>query len=348
MSVTLITIDENGDGQRLDRWFRQTYPQLAYGHLQKLLRSGQIRVDGRRAKASQRLEAGQDLRLPPHFEQILSADRDVARPEGTGPASGRREGPRPASKQEARALEAALLYRDDHILALNKAPGLAVQGGSGQTRHLDAMLDALRFGADSRPRLVHRLDKDTSGVLLLARSAVAARQLTTAFREKTTRKIYWALVVGAPEKPRGLIDVPLAKQGKAGREKVGQDRDAGLEATTLYQLVQRQGNICWLLLMPLTGRTHQLRAHCAISGMPIVGDGKYGGAIAHPARPVLPKRLMLHAREIAVPHPTEGTTLRISAPPPPHFAEAMETLRFRAERGEDALHNLLNYAENFA
>lgn len=332
-----ITVDASGDGQRLDRWFRSAYPQIPYGHLQKLLRSGQIRVDGRRAKASQRLQAGQDLRLPPLSEDVLPAARVVTR----------QERPRPASKQEARELEAALLYRDDHLLALNKAPGLAVQGGSGQSRHLDAMLDALQFEAESRPRLVHRLDKDTSGVLLLARSAEAARQLTAAFRSKTTRKLYWALVVGVPEKPRGVIDLPLAKQGKAGREKVGPDRAEGQEATTLYQLVQRQGSIGWLLLMPLTGRTHQLRAHCAISGMPIVGDGKYGGAKAHPARPALPKRLMLHAREIAVPHPVEGTTLRITAPPPPHFAEAMESLGLRAARAEDASHALLDYAENF-
>jgi 23S rRNA pseudouridine955/2504/2580 synthase len=195
--------------------------------------------------------------------------------------------------------------------------------------------------------LVHRLDKDTSGVLLLARSADAARRLTAAFRSKAARKLYWALVVGAPDKARGVIDLPLAKQGKVGREKVGLDRDEGQAATTLYQLVQRQGHISWLLLMPLTGRTHQLRAHCALSGMPIVGDGKYGGAKAYPARPALPKRLMLHAREIAVPHPADDTTLRIAAPPPPHFTEALAALRLKEGRAEDALHQLLDYAENF-
>jgi len=337
MSAKRITIDASAEGQRLDRWFRAAYPQVPYGHLQKLLRSGQIRVDGRRAKASQRLTAGQDLRLPPLSDEAVPADRELSR----------QQSPKPASKQEARVLEAALLYRDDYLLALNKAPGLAVQGGSGQSRHLDAMLDALRFEAESRPRLVHRLDKDTSGVLLLARSAEAARALTAAFRDKTARKLYWALVAGAPEKPRGVIDLPLAKQGKAGHEKVGLNREEGQAATTLYRLVQRQGGVAWLLLMPLTGRTHQLRAHCALCGMPIVGDGKYGGAKAFPARPALAKRLMLHAREIALPHPAEGTTLRIVAPPPPHFAEAQQRLGFRAERAEDALHSLLDYAENF-
>ena len=278
------------------------------------------------------------MRLPP-----------LSDPEGVeaGHDNGRRAAPRAVGKEEARALKAAVLYRDDCLLAINKAPGLAVQGGSGQLRHLDAMLDVLQFEAAERPKLVHRLDKDTSGVLLLARDAASARALTAAFRSKATRKVYWALVVGAPENARGIIDQPLVKQGVAGREKVGPDPDRGQAATTLYQLVRRCGRVAWLLLMPLTGRTHQLRAHCALSAMPIVGDGKYGGAKAHLAKPALPKRLMLHAREIAVPHPTDGTTLRVSAPPPPHMADAFARLGLKPQEGEDSLHRLLDYAENF-
>jgi 23S rRNA pseudouridine955/2504/2580 synthase len=340
MTVKRVTITESDSGLRLDRWFRRAYPELSHGHLQKLLRSGQIRIDGCRVKASMRLEAGQDLRIPP----LAASGKDMRRDGGGKEGDGRK----PFSREELRALEAALLYRDDWLMALNKAPGLAVQGGSGQQRHLDAMLDALRFGSDERPRLVHRLDKDTSGVLLLARSARAARMLTESFRGKTARKVYWALVAGRPEKTRGVIDLPLIKQGDAGREKVGLDAAAGRDATTLYHLVQRHGAVSWLLLMPLTGRTHQLRAHCALLGMPIIGDGKYGGAKAHPARPVLPKRLMLHAREIAIPHPEDGTTLRVSAPLPAHMAEAWKSLGFAEARGEDALHGLLDYAENFA
>jgi len=337
--VRQVPVDASASGQRLDRWFREHFPQLTHGRLEKMLRKGEVRVDGRRVKASQRLEAGQVVRVPPMPEA------SEARPAATAPAA--------VSTKEAAALREAVLYRDDNVIALNKPAGLAVQGGSGQRRHLDGMLDALRFGADERPRLVHRLDRDTAGVLLLARNAPAARALTAAFRAKDTQKVYWALVAGVPAERRGLIDLPLAKQGQsaAGRgEAMAADAEEGKPAQTLFQVVESYKKaMSWLVLLPLTGRTHQLRVHCAAMGTPIVGDGKYGGRASFP-EPLprdmpAPKTLHLLARELALPDPEIGTTLRVTAPLPPHMAASWQALNFDEARGEGALQALLAYAE---
>jgi 23S rRNA pseudouridine955/2504/2580 synthase len=238
------------------------------------------------------------------------------------PASRRRaEGPRSAARQEATELRALVIYRDDHVIALNKPPGLAVQGGTGVRRHLDGMLEALRFGAPERPRLVHRLDKDTSGVLLIARNAKAAGELTAAFRRREARKVYWAAVVGVPKPRRGKVGLPLAKAAGARGERVAADLRAGKRALTLYAFVESAGSrAAWLALMPLTGRTHQLRVHCAALGTPIIGDGKYGGARAYLKGEGISDRLHLHAREIAVPK-LKGGTLRVTAPLPQHMRE---------------------------
>ncbi len=314
---------------RLDRWFRREFPELSHGRLEKLLRTGQVRIDGRRAKASTRLEPGQAIRVPP-----------------LGPAAATgRPAPRPqVSARDAEALATAVLYRDDWLIALDKPAGLAVQGGSGQKRHLDAMLDALRFGSPERPRLVHRLDRDTSGVLLLARSAAAARRLTAGFRGLQVEKLYWALVVGVPQAKRGRIAEPLAKRPGPGGEKAAPAGAAGKPAVTLYRVVESHGSrAAWLALMPLTGRTHQLRAHCALMGTPILGDRKYGGRDA--ILPGLPRRLMLLARELALPHPDDGTTLRLTAPLPPHMADAWARFGFDERKGEAAGDALRAYAE---
>jgi len=338
-----LPVSEDDADQRLDRWFKKHFPNLSHGRLEKLLRTGQVRVDGKRAKAGLRIAAGQQVRVPPLPEA----------PE-TRPSTTRRR--TPADARDAAALRAAVLYRDDWVIAIDKPSGLAVQGGTGQTRHVDAMLDALCDDGAERPRLVHRLDRDTSGVLLLARTAVAARRLTASFKDKGTRKLYWALVAGLPERRRGRIDLPLAKLPGPKGEKVGTSAEEGKEAVTVYQLVASKTikgtrqRIAWLLLMPLTGRTHQLRAHCAALGTPILGDGKYGGKRAFPATErndggALSKRLMLHAREIAVPHPDDGTTLRVTAPLPADMAVAWAALGFNPKHGDAAVNDLLGYAQ---
>jgi len=357
--VRRVTVAPDETEIRLDRWFRRHFPGLGHGRLEKLLRTGQVRVDGKRAKSGTRLVGGQVVRVPP-----LPAEN----PERATPRSQPRPRPRPQpTARDVAALRDSVLFMDDSVIAIDKPSGLAVQGGSGQRRHLDAMLDALRFDRSERPRLVHRLDKDTSGVLLLARSAAAARKLTAAFKGKAAQKVYWALVVGAPESDRGHIDLALAKRPGHGGSKGGGGEKVvaaaqGKSALTLYQVVQTRKAagqpISWLALMPLTGRTHQLRAHCAALGAPILCDGKYGGRTAFPeavsfesagaGKGGIPKRLMLLAREIALPHPEGETTLRVSAPLPAHMEAAWSALGFHASKGERAADDLLSYAEGLA
>jgi 23S rRNA pseudouridine955/2504/2580 synthase len=303
------------DGEiRLDRWFRRHYPSLGHGRLEKLLRTGQVRVDGRRAKSGDRVSPGQAIRVPP----LETPAGDAAAP-----------APRARPQDEA-ALRDLILHRDEHAIVLNKPPGLAVQGGSNTARHIDGLLDGLRFDAAERPRLVHRLDKDTSGVLLIARSAAAAAFFTRAFRDKTTRKTYWAIVAGCPKLRQGRIDLALAKGIGNGRERVRADDD-GKDAVTYYTVVDNAGDrASWLALLPLTGRTHQLRAHCAAIGTPILGDGKYGGAAAHTLGGAAAHRLHLHARTLEIPHPA-GFTLQVTAPLPAHMRRMWEFLGFAAD-----------------
>ncbi len=306
---------------RLDRWFRRHYPDLGHGALERLLRTGQVRVDGARAKSSDRLQPGQRVRVPP-LGTLLARKADAARPREPAVA--------PA---DAALLRACLLHRDDDVLVLNKPPGLAVQGGSGLLdRHLDAMLEALRFEAADRPRLVHRLDKDTSGILVLARNARAATKLADAFRHKSARKVYWALVAGVPKIKRGRIDLALAKSGGRGFERMRADEAEGKRAVTLYAIVETAGRkAAWLALMPLTGRTHQLRAHCEALGTPIVGDGKYGAAFLTGA---VSRKLHLHARSLVIPHPSGGE-IAVVAPLPAHMRESWRLLGFDAEDASD-------------
>lgn len=296
---------------RLDRWFRRHFPQLGHGRLEKLLRTGQIRVDGKRARAGQRLAPGQTVRVPP----LPPADAPPPEPARA-----------PPGEHEAAALRAMVLHRDEALIVLNKPPGLAVQGGTRAGRHLDALLDALTFGAAERPRLAHRLDRDTSGLLVLARSAAAARALAAAFRGQGARKLYWAIVVGVPAIPVGRIDAPLAKADRGGGERVAPDDEDGRRAVTLYRVLDAVGRrAAWLALQPLTGRTHQLRVHALELGTPILGDGKYGGAGAFLPGAPLARRLHLHARRLALPHPSGGT-LDLIAPPPPHLADSLHYL----------------------
>lgn len=313
--VQTVTVEPGEAEQRLDRWFRRRFPQVPHGLLAKLLRTGQVRVDGRRAKANQRLEAGQQVRVPP------LPDAPPPTPAQSRPT---------VSEAQARALREAVLYRDEHVIALNKPPGLAVQGGTGTTKHLDAMLDALAFDGE-RPRLVHRLDKDTSGVLLLGRTPAAAARLAGAFKSRQTRKLYWAVVVGVPKPRRGRISAPLAKlPGRAG-EKVAVDEDEGKHAVTWYRTVAAAARkAAWLEMEPRTGRTHQLRAHCLLLNTPILGDGKYGGQEAFLQGQGLSRKLHLHARTVRMPHPTGGV-LEVTAPLPPHMAATFDFFGFEPE-----------------
>jgi 23S rRNA pseudouridine955/2504/2580 synthase len=318
--VETVTVRAEDGAGRLDRWFRRHYPALSHGRLEKLLRTGQIRVDGKRARAGDPVTPGQAIRVPPL-------------PDAPSPASAP-AAPR-ARPRDLALLRDAVIHRDDWAIVINKPPGLAVQGGTGTDRHVDALLDGLRFDSAERPRLVHRLDKDTSGVLLVARNAAAAAFFTRAFREKTTRKIYWAVVVGLPELRRGRIDLALAKSGGAGRgrgyERVHADDEDGKAAITYYRVIDHAGaKTSWLALLPVTGRTHQLRAHCAALGTPILGDGKYGGAGAHLAGGAAEHRLHLHARSLEIPRP-DGGTLRVTAPLPPHMRKTCEFFGFAGD-----------------
>ena len=313
--VETVTVRPEDGAGRLDRWFRRHYPGLSHGRLEKLLRTGQVRVDGKRARAGDPITPGQQVRVPPLPET----------PPDAAP---------PTRARDLALLRDAVIYRDDWAIVVNKPPGLAVQGGSNTERHVDALLDGLRFEGGERPRLVHRLDKDTSGVLLIARHAAAAQLFTRAFRDKTTRKVYWAIVVGLPELAQGRIDLALAKGGGRGRERVYAAKEGGRDAVTYYRVIDHAaGHVIWLALLPVTGRTHQLRAHCAALGTPILGDGKYGGRAAHLTGGAAAHRLHLHARSLAIPHPAGGT-LSVTAPLPPHMRRIWEFFGFAGDAAD--------------
>lgn len=318
--VEILTVDAGDDGLRLDRWFKRHFPDLSHGHLQKLLRTGQVRLDGRRVKASDRLATGQEIRIPP------LPVADVATTAGT--AHARRAGERARHAAIAEDLADRVLFKNDAVLVIDKPAGLAVQGGSKTDRHVDGALDGLRLGAPERPRLVHRLDKDTSGVLVLARSVGAARWLTTEFRRRATHKLYWALVAGVPAVEQGRIDMALDKLPGGRGEKMAASDD-GKPARTFYRVVDRAGRkAAWLAMEPLTGRTHQLRVHAAIGlETPIVGDGKYGPGAAIPDGWPEPRRLQLHARAIQLAMPS-GPPILVQAPLPGHMKANFDFLGF--------------------
>lgn len=324
--VTTRTVPAADDAMRLDRWFKREYPGLSHIRLQKLLRRGEVRVDGKRAKAGDRLAKGQTVRIPP-----LEAERqgiDSRRPDDAGPGSPAIRTHPEISAEEADRIRAAVLYRDASVIVLNKPPGLAVQGGQKVDRHLDGMLDALTFDAAERPRLVHRLDRDTSGLLLLARTAPAARELTRSFRSRDCRKLYWALVAGIPQPIAGRIDQSLAKGSVGKAHAVERDDPDGKRAMTGFATVDAAGKqVAWLAMEPMTGRTHQLRVHATVLGTPIVGDGKYGGRAAFLRGVGVAEQLHLHARRLKLPHPERGE-IDIVAPLPPVLQASWQALGF--------------------
>jgi 23S rRNA pseudouridine955/2504/2580 synthase len=314
------SVSEAEDGMRLDRWFKTHYATLPHSRLEKLLRTGQVRVDGGRAKASTRLEAGQSVRVPPL--------PDVAPPPG----------PRQSlSKADRDFLAAITLYEDDDLLILNKPSGIAVQGGTKTVRHIDRLLEGLGDGPETRPRLVHRLDRDTSGVLVVAKRRSVAAKLGRAFQTRSVRKIYWALTHGVPKPPQGKIEAALVKAAGPEGDRVRKARPGeqakAQSAVTYYAVVDRAGQkVALVSLKPVTGRQHQLRAHLAIIGYPILGDEKYPSAAEFPEG--IEKTLHLHARRISFPHPSGEGVVDVTAPLPPHMEHAFAAFGFSPKGGE--------------
>ncbi len=343
--VQTVTVGPGDGDQRLDRWLKRHFPHLAQGRIEKMCRKGEIRVDGARAKASTRVDVGQQVRIPPLPEpgQVESAPKPTVTP------------------GDADMIRACVLWKDDHIIALNKPPGLPTQGGSKQTRHVDGLADALCFGMDEKPRLVHRLDKDTSGVLLLARTREMAAKLTAAIRHRETHKIYWALVAGVPTPYLGEVKYGLVKAPGHGKSGEGEKMlcihprdidktDGAKRAHTLYATLYRvAGRAAWVAMEPVTGRTHQLRAHMAEIGHPIIGDGKYGGSGQENLGDgwgaqlggIISKKLHLHARSMTFEHPVTRKSITIKAPLPEHMAQSWDTLGWEESFASDDPFELL-------
>ncbi len=313
--VETITVVSRDEGLRLDRWFRQHFPLINHGYLQKLLRTGQIRVDGQRVEANLRLEAGQAIRVP----KLIREPAPVRDEAATSPY-----GVPGLSKVDSDFIKDMVLFEDDDVLVLNKPFGLAVQGGSGTHRHLDGLLTAMSDHYGDRPRLVHRLDRDTTGVLLVAKTRDAAAKLGRTFQTRSAAKTYWALVKGVPKPPQGKVEAALVKatgpDGDRVRKAEPGEQDVAMHATTHYSVIERVGHkVAWVSLKPVTGRQHQLRAHMALIGNPIIGDNKYDGD-KDLSIDGIEMKLHLHARRLVIPHPRQGKpNIDVSAPIPEHM-----------------------------
>lgn len=315
-AVLTKTVTREEGEQRLDRWFKRHFPTLGHVQLQKLLRTGQVRVDGKRAEANTRVAPGQAIRIPP-----LPEVKPL--PEGLKKKA-------KVPDKLVKDLLKRVLFKDDDVLIINKPFGLAVQGGTNTTVHLDGALDELRFGSKERPRLVHRLDRDTAGIMILARTPDAARKLAESFRRHRVRKYYWAVTLGVPELKRGKIDAALMKS-RGAFEKMEVNEEEGDEAVTYYAVADRADKAAaWVALWPVTGRTHQLRAHMAAIGTPILGDPKYGQKDEFG----LPRQLHLFARRLIIPHPRKGTIDAV-APLPEHFKPAWQHFGFQGSDDGD-------------
>ncbi len=317
MQTVAVTPDESG--MRVDRFLEARFPGLSFSHIQRIIRKGELRVNGKRAKPKDRLAAGQSVRIPP-----LKLNEERPRAQGGEADSKTRD-----------FLRSITLHEDADVLVLNKPMGLAVQGGSGTVKHLDGMLEVLRDAHGQRPRLVHRLDKDTAGCLLVAKTRFAAAALAKTFRSRAARKIYWALVAGVPKPRQGRISTYLAKEEREDESfmRIARHGEEGAShAVTFYAVVETAARqLAWLSLKPVTGRTHQLRAHCAHIGHPIVGDPKYFSKENWDLPGGLQNRLHLTARRIVVPHP-RGGTVDVTAPLPPHMQQSWNLIGFDAKR----------------
>ena len=316
--VRQFTVAADDDGIRVDRWFKRHLPDTSFTTVAKWARTGQLRIDGARVGPGDRIVLGQVLRVPPP-ETVKEAEKP------------KRERVPLTDDQVAFARE-MVIHKDAQALVLNKPPGLATQGGTKTTEHVDALLDGLQYEVEGRPKLVHRLDKDTSGALLIARTSRAAGFFAKAFSGRTARKVYWALIVDVPSIEDGMVELPIAKQPGTGGEKMHVDEENGQTARTRYRVIERAGNrTAWVELQPFTGRTHQLRVHMAAIGHPIVGDGKYGGQAAFLTGGIS-RKMHLHARRIRVDHP-DGGQIDVEAELPTHFAESLKQLGFEQMLG---------------
>ncbi len=329
--VDSVSIDVDDDGIRLDRWFKRHHPNVSHILLQKLLRKGEVRLDGKRADTSTRVVAGQAIRLPP---QVVHAQKNLKTPEKTSRESDK-PAPHPLATKDMGSLADRILYMDKQVIVIDKPPGLATQGGSGLTKHVDGMLDSLQYEKPDRPRLVHRLDRDTSGVLIIARTATAASGLSASLALRDTSKVYWALTRGVPKQKHGVIKAALAKEGGHGphgrdeRMTVSDDEDAKAALTEYAVMATAGTEFAWVAARPITGRTHQIRVHLASIGTPIVGDFKYGGTGARPRGDIADK-LHLHARSIDIGRP-DGNRLQATAPLPPHMLKTWKILGFNPD-----------------
>ncbi len=303
-TVEFAIVSEKDEDIRLDRWFQRHYPHLKHGMLERLIKNKNIKLNKAKTTAATHIHTGDEIRVPP----LDTPKRD--------------DQPMRLSKKDIQMMQDLVIYKDNEIIILNKPAGLAVQGGSKTTQHIDGLLDALRFEKDEKPHLVHRLDKETSGVLVLARSANIAAKLTNAFKTHTVHKVYWAVVAGKPQFLSGKIDAPLTK----GKEKVVIDFDHGEKAVSVYEVIDSTGKkASWLALSPLTGRTHQLRVHLTeILKTPILGDNKYGKKGLNG----MGQGLHLHARAIDIQNPTTGKHVLVVADLPKHMQETFHLLGF--------------------
>lgn len=309
MSIESKIVAESEKDIRLDRWFKRHYPDISHGMLEKWLRKKNIRVDGKKALSNMRLKVGQIIHVP----QIETTKSPIK--------------VKNISKADTTFIQKMVLYKDDDLIILNKPAGLAVQGGSKTIRHIDGMLDALKFEYDEKPHLVHRLDKETSGILVVARTVQSAAVLSQLFKTKKIHKTYWALVAGVPRSTKGRIEAPLAQRrtGKNSDQRTV-DRD-GIVAVSLYQMQDHLADkVSWLQMSPLTGRTHQLRIHAAeVLKTPILGDERYGERTE--TTKDLPNKMFLHARAISIPL-SNKKFLTVEAPLPEHFRMAFQQFGF--------------------